>query len=374
MRAPWRSARQSRNGRASKQPRDEIGRFCDSKSRGSADHHGKQSVSYVTRTNELGKSQDFAQVKVDGRTYEIPVDQRGCVPEYALMMRFSQVKDGDRAGAERSMARDLDQTAEKTLKLGAEIRPEQIAAWWAHPNESDLVGIDDETTKVYGTDGAVRKSSLPYQRRIGIAGTPAERKMVRKTLDGSFTAGELKKLTDGGSTYQFAYEGRSRLGANSSGCYSPNDGLIVIKKGSTPGTVVHETTHRLRHVDSGRTGAYTTSKIDDTVAAIKKGSTQKAEYLRSVEEAGTECETVARLSPYRANGSRVSYYSFLTRDGGRAKAMIDQDRRTLVGNDRPDGKGLKGRKAVAAVEKNFTKTNISNYGYNGKKAREYKRG
>lgn len=51
--------------------------------------------------------------------------------------------------------------------------------------------------------------------------------------------------------------------------------------------------------------------------------------------------------------------------------MMGEDRKTLVGNSDPDKKGLKGKKAVRSVERNFTKTHISSYGHGGRQAKDY---
>ena len=320
-----------------------------------------------------GSKQMVKKVRVGGVSYDIPVDEGGYVPEYALAIRFAQVCQGDRNGAKRSLSRDLDKTAERSLKLGSKIRPEDVARWWAHPNESDIVGIDNETTQIYGTEGATRKSSLKYQKKIGIVGTPAERRLVRKTLDDTFTTSELKKITDSGSTYIFGYEGRMDLTRGRNGYYRPSNGMIAIKKGSMPGTIVHETNHKLRHVDRKRTGTFTSSKIDEAVKAADSHDAKLADYLVSVEEATNECETVARLTPFKINGSRTSYYGYIAKDHspGDAKRMMSEDRKMLVGNADPEKTGLKGRRAVASVEKNFTKMNISGYGRGGKTARDY---
>lgn len=54
--------------------------------------------------------------------------------------------------------------------------------------------------------------------------------------------------------------------------------------------------------------------------------------------------------------------------------MMAEDRKILTGSCDPEKKGLRGRKAVSAVEKNFTRTNISAYGSGGRTAREYRKG
>lgn len=305
------------------------------------------------------KAPKTKKVVVDGKTYDIPVDKDGFVSESSLIMRFAQVDDGDRGDRIRSVNRDLDKTASKTLKLGDKIRPEEIAAWWAHPNESDIIGIDDITTQVFSTEGATRKSSLPYQRKIGIVGTSGERKMVRQVLDSSFTTAELRKITENGAVYAFVYDGDEELPGNSNGCYRSDNGKIIIRKGAGPGTVVHESVHKLRHKDRRR-GTHTSSKIDEYIEEASRDP-RGADRIRAVEEAETECETVARLSPFRVNGGRTSYYGALARDPDGARKLMAEDRKLLVGNADPDKKGLKGKKAVSSVEKNFTKTHISRY-------------
>lgn len=311
-------------------------------------------------------AQRTVAVNVEGRRYEIPVDRDGFVTEQSIAARFAAVSEGNRKGNGRSMSRDLDKTATVTRKLGDRIRPEDIAEWWAHPNESDIIGIDDEKTQIFSTEGATRKSSLPYQRKIGVVGTPSERKMVRKTLDACFTTAELKEIAGNGSVYAFALTGRRRLGPHANGYYDPRDGTIVIKRGATPGTVVHESVHKLRHTRSGGE-KYTSSQID---AMMSEKDPYQKEFLRALEEGATECETVARLSPFKINGRRTSYYGAIAKTEDEALRMIGEDRRTLVGNSDPDAKGLRGKKAVDSVDRNLRKTNIS--GYVTKVAKELK--
>lgn len=295
--------------------------------------------------------------------YAIPVDDRGFVPESALIARFAQVHDGSRDGRERSVTRDLNKTSETTVKLKRNISPEDIAEWWAHPNESDLQGIDDETTTAFDTEGAVRKSSMDYQRRIGISGTAKERARLREALDNNFTAAELDKMTKEGGSYTFAYPGRVGLDANAAGYYNPNSGEIVIMKGASQGTIVHENVHKLRHVDENRKGPHTMSKIEQT---IKAKTVAESERMRAMEEAETEAETTARMSPYKINGKRTSYYAHISETYEDAVRKRDEDRMRLTGNSDLEKNGIKGKKVTQALDKEFMKTHISEYGYKGK--------
>jgi hypothetical protein len=297
-------------------------------------------------------------VAYNGSVYNIPVDDEGCAPESALIARFGQICEGTRSGVRRSVVRDLNKTSEETITLTKNTKPEDIVAWWAYPNEMDIIGIDDENTVAYDTTGATRKSSLKYQRRIGVSGTANEREMIRKTLDASFTAGELDKMTREGGTYSVAFSGRKNLGNHSAGYYRPDTKDIVIMKSAGPGTVIHESVHKLRHIDGSRKGKYTSSKIDEV---INEKDPSKRSALRALEEAGTEAETIARLSPFEVNGRRTSYYGFISKNDEEARRFIKEDRELLVGHADPAKRGVRGRAAERTVEKEFPRLHISRY-------------
>lgn len=362
---------------ASKQRRDKLARAQSQRARKQPRHKNGRFKRYKTKpfreeipaeNKWVGGSAGIVRTKnveVGGKIYAIPVDDRGYVPESALIARFAQTTDGSRKDGERSVTRDLNKTSEKTVKLKRNISPEDIAEWWAYPNESDLQGIDDETTTAFDTDGATRKSSIDYQRRIGISGTAKERARLREALDNNFTAAELDKMTKEGGSYTFAYPGRMGLESNVAGYYNPSSGEIVLSKTATSGTIVHEGVHKLRYVDETRKGPHTTSKIKHVIKADSKA---ESERMRAIEEAETEAETTARMSPYKINGGRTGYYGWVAETEKDAIRKMNEDRERLVGSADAGKKGLKGKRATAAVEREFKKTHISEYGKNGKKA------
>lgn len=290
--------------------------------------------------------EEFATVTVGKRRYNIPVDEKGNVPYDRLVTRFLDQKKGTKDNQNRrSTAIDIDTTAKKqiSIKNKNKIKPEDIKEWWAHPNKSDIIGIDDEHNKVFDTAGATRRSSKKYQRKIGIVNaTEEESKMIRKTLDSNFTAAELKTMTEnGGITYESA-----NLPGSTSGVYYAGTSNIEFdrqKRGMSPTTITHETTHKLRYDDPSRKG------ILRSVAHKKVWNSADVD----MEEAVTEAETRTRLSPY---GKPVrGYYSFLKGD---PEKLMDEDRKLFVGKNGPDSRGLKGKRATASVEKNFDKSNI----------------
>lgn len=346
--------------RAKRQPRHKNGRFKRYKTKPfreeiPAENKWVGSSAGIVRTKN---------VEVGGKMYAIPVDDRGHVPESALIARFAQTTDGSRKeNSERSVTRDLNKTSEKTIKLKRNILPEDIAEWWAYPNESDLQGIDDETTTAFDTEGATRKSSMDYQKRIGISGTAKERARLREALDSNFTAAELDKMSKGGGSYTFAYPGRVGLDENVAGYYNPASGEIVIMKGASQGTIVHEGVHKLRHVDETRKGPHTTSKIGHVIKAETKAESDR---MRAIEEAETEAETTARLSPYKINGKRTGYYAGVAETNSDAIRKMNEDRERLVGSADAGKKGLKGKRATAAVDREFKKTHIAEYGKSGR--------
>lgn len=293
-----------------------------------------------------------------GKTYDIPVDEKGHVPDQVLVMRFGQYTDGSRDGRNRSVTRDLNKTSEKRIVLNDDVKPEDIIAWWAHPNEMDIVGIDDENSVAYSTEGATRKSSLRYQKRIGISGTRQEREMIRKTLDATFTAKELDKMTKPGGTYSVVHTGRKDMDLSTAGYYNSATKDIVLRKGAGPGTVIHESVHKLKHADTSRKGQHTSSKIDEVSSG--KGPAE-IDRLRAQEEASTEAETIGRLSPFKSNGKRMSYYGEVAKSEEEARRFIAEDRKRIVGNADPDGRGLRGNAVVNRVEKEFVNTHISKY-------------
>lgn len=324
-------------------------------------------------------------VVVDGVAYSIPIDRKGNVEFESLVYRYMEymVKDAD----SRNIALDLGKTSRNRSRYHRRLKPEDVAEWWAHPNRSDIIGLDDENSPVFSTKGAKRKSSMTYQRRIAVIGQPEEREMTRKVLDASLNTEDMKKMSKDGCIYIFkkdGYEEFSNEKRNGSGCYNWNDDAIFIKSKDKPsaGTIAHETTHRLRYVDKDRTGVFNTSKLDEIDEVLSDDThktidgMEREAYLRhliATEEAATECETMIRMTPYGLHDDRKGYYRWITSED-RIKELKAEGRELLVGNSDPKGKGLTGKKAANAVEEKFRSTRISGYDNDsGRPAREYRK-
>lgn len=341
--------------------------------------------------SERDYSNNYTTVKTrkiqasDGKYYYNPVDEKGIVPVEYIVTHFCQT--GKRDESSRSQGRDLGRTAEDSIKLGKGKTPEEIVEWWADPSESDILGIDDEGSPIFDTSGSFKKTARPYQRKVAVIGDPFERRVVRAALDVSFTAEEVKCLTEKPCIYKFDDANNGVFKSDQLGEYDRWTDRIHIKS-NKPGylpkvvTIVHETLHRLRHMDKSRDGVYTSSRFGE-IDDLKKRKGARADevdnrhyvnHLLAAEEAATECETIARVSPYLLCDGRGSYYCQIDGDSKVIKRMRDEDRERLVGNADPSGDGLKGKRAISAVEREFTNTNISSLdGKSGIEAREYRR-
>ena len=79
----------------------------------------------------------------------------------------------------------------------------------------------------------------------------------------------------------------------------------------------------------------------------------------SLEEAATMLETLARMTPYTEPGN-ASYYIHVAKECGRmVYDIIREDRELVAGSAEEGSKGLKGKPARDAVEKNFEESKIS---------------
>lgn len=306
----------------------------------------------------------------DGTICDIPVDENGGVTWEAALARFSRVNEyGDHT---RSMGGDLARTAKGSVVFRPGMSPSEIADWWAHPNQYDPINVDDKDFPVYSTEGSFKKTAKPYQRKIAVLGDHDERVAVRRTLDTSFIVGEEKDLADSRAIYKFDDESNKGFKHNQYGEYDTEEDRIHIKSDNFGKprivTIIHETVHKLRRIDDNRKDVYTASKLDErmdvrngkygeTINGIDKNT--YANHLLALEEAATECETVARTSPHGISKGRGSYYCQIDKDIDVIDRMRDEDRMLLVGNADPDGKGLKGKAAIKAVRDNYENTNIS---------------
>jgi len=110
---------------------------------------------------------------------------------------------------------------------------------------------------------------------------------------------------------------------------------------------LHELIHHSRMVDGDRKGVLmrTRNQDSDIIMILPDDA--------SLEEAATMLETLARMTPYTEPGN-ASYYIHVARKRGRmVYDVIREDRELVAGSAEEGSKGLKGKRAHDAVEKNF---------------------
>lgn len=275
----------------------------------------------VSGRKQHGTDGRTESVRYGGRTYNIPVDKRGFVPKAELAKRFTGqssskvISDGSRNA--------------KNSRPWQCCRPSDIVRWWRDPGSSDIKGIDDKGS-------VIPKTKDPVRKRVAVfGGTKDEQKRVRDYVMGSFTRDEIRRTTDkrlmvfhikenGGSSY-----------------YDPKKDLIELeRKEIRPDYVVHESVHRIKRFDMSGNRRYWTRSMIDRITSdkdIKK------------EEATTEAETVARMTPYRP--SNPGYY--------RNIEDMDSDRRLFTGSSKKGGKGVVGKDAIEVIETKYPMSKIS---------------
>lgn len=319
-----------------------------------------------------------AQVKgKDGKTYVVPIDKKGRVPEYVLYQRFLNVSEGSRDGTKRSVGKDLSKEAAKvyTIPKGG-FTPEELVnnGWWAHPNESDIKGIDDPSTSfldiIKGADG---KTSA--MGKIAIIANDGERERIKSILQKDFTKKELKTATkNGGIVITVANPGKNASGyyrGRQPGVETP---MIVLMPGASEDTIVHEFVHHSRRVDPDRYGAANCPFPTDETGALNLrdaewSSKYTYENALNLEEAATVLEAAGRTKA--AELIPTGYYSYSP--GGYHRKTLDDvtkeyqhDRGLMIKDEKKEGP-LKGKRAVAKVNDKFNQSKISDLKYKGYK-------
>jgi len=338
--------------RAAKQSRDGAGRFAleDATRTGSGrlppgflmeDIQAANSSSKDARFVDGGPTGRMQVIAYGKKEYQVPVDKRGYVPtEYLVQHYFDVVQDGK----VRKPVSDSRKDAGRIIE-GRDLTPEQAVPWIAHPNRCDIRGIDTS-----GSPEHIYDRSYPRQKGgVTVSNAmPSQERMARAQLRENFTTAELAKVTEGGGLQVVM----GRPNAKASGLYSSRDNTEYIdpkKMAVSPDVITHETVHSLRNRDPSRTGTVTESQL-------KTGGMRITDRERTLEEAATEGETVARIRPFRVSGA--SYYGDIPGKGKTAKQMMDEDRRLFT--EGSHGRPVRGKAAVTAVEGNFSRSNISN--------------
>jgi hypothetical protein len=335
-------AAKSQSRRASKQPRHKDGRFKA--------ETGKTKYSEAVQKKDIQKNGDIVtvetkkkRVEVGGETYYIPVDETGYVPMFALASRLQNIDEGGRKGSKRNILRDLNTDSESVVK-GKRLTPEEVAEWWAHPNESDIDGID--TTKDWGKIRGYSRQKYDASRKIMILDAKKDVDAeIRRVLMDNFTKGELDKMASGNGV-TVVVENMGDVGS-----YDPVNKTIRLNPlySKSDSTITHEFTHHLRLKDNKRNGEVTRSRVEDSISGED----------RNLEEAATTAETLTRLTPYKKVDNTGYHGSMANWNDKLGHELVDRDRKIFVGNAEYGLKGLRGKRAIDAVETKFDESEIS---------------
>ncbi len=306
-----------------------------------------------------------------GRSYSVPVDRNGRVPEEALLGRFLNTSWGRCDITLRRLGADVKKTARKTYPMpDGGFTPEQIVetGWWTDPGSCDIEGIDDG----YGPTMDFGPGMGRFERATGgkiaiIAPTEAEKRHIAAVLDENFTAAELRaaawkyglvikvaKPFDGLSGH---YLGRQN--------YVPTPQIVMLP-GANDETIVHEFCHHLRAVDPSRTGLTKTPfEIDEDGREIPAHFQSNYDSRLTLEEAENVAETTGRTKGL--DKTRSGYYWRIPKQDD-AQAAFQHDRELLTGGVGKDSRPKQGKRLMDAVEENFDDTSISRMKYKGRKS------
>ena len=286
-----------------------------------------------------------------GEYVQIPVDENGFVPRWALAQRFQEVGDYDH-----------DVGVEDEVVLRGDLTPEEVIDWWLDPSCCDIEGIDDIDPEIYDVSSLPREQQM-VQKKLAIVSDPKQQAYIRKVLAASFTIEELEIMSRNGSIVIYTMPDCG----GATGCYwRMQDGkevpLIVLEDGCSPDGIVHEAVHHLRAVDTNRKGKLRTAYPTDAEGRLDAVSynrlPQKAQDdILEKEERLTVAETDVRTS---RDVNHSGYYDGT--EGDPRQAYIE-DRRILTDMppDAPESAipRLTGKAAKDAVTRNYEYSNIA---------------
>lgn len=339
--------------RAKAQPRDKNGRFVE----GGRTVFRKDNECKLTPAGTEVYELKTETVAVGGRKYKIPVDDRGYVPQYALAARFTNVREGTGPKVERRNIATDQNTEAKTIYKG-KLKPEDVKEWWARPNKSDVEGVDDIESTYFDLSALKTQGRKEAHGKIAVVGgTKKDQEKIRKMLSESFTLKEQKEISKEGVTIEIT-------DIDDAGQYhGKRDGMTYLIRVNPDflddDTLLHETIHHSRMVDPSRKTKLTSSrsKSRERVIMIDKDV--------SLEEAATVAETAVRQGGYTAS-KNPSYYGILSKDKKTDPfEMMREDRILLAGSSEVGSSGLKGKRAISSVERNFENSHISDLNLKG---------
>ncbi|MCL2712668.1 MAG: hypothetical protein FWD37_05305 [Methanomassiliicoccaceae archaeon] len=210
-------------------------------------------------------------------------------------------------------------------------------------------------------------SDKDIQGRIIVYGTPEQETIIRSVIENSFTVKEQKALVCKGDLIFRVTELPESVMAQYLGKKEKNTYVIEIDPEFIDNgiTYLHEVIHHSRLVDdSRRTVLLRTRNERDDTTLIKNTDE------RTLEEAATILETLARSTPYEEPMVTSYYYLVASKNKARGFVLIKEDRELVAGSAEPGSKGLKGEHAKKAVEDNFETSHISNLRLEKKTAKE----
>ncbi len=317
-----------------------------------------------------------AVVQWEGKSYTVPVDENGRVPEDALVSRFLDTSVGPRPNnGIRRLGADARHGSRKTHKVPeGGFTPEEIVAtgWWDDPGKSDIEGIDDGS---YGALLDFGPGNGKLEEAVGgkiaiFAPTGAERRRIASVLNENYTSAELKAAAWKYGLIISVGNPKS-VNKNWLGYYKyRQDGvstpIIVLEPNASDETICHEFGHHLRAADPSRSGL---TKAPYTIAAdgrvvpycFQRNYPEKV----NLEEAANVAETTGRTRGL--DKTNCGYYWKIPKDND-PHAAFRADRSMLTGGVGKDSKPKKGKRLMDAVEEDFDDTMISRMRYKGHKS------
>lgn len=306
-----------------------------------------------------------------GRVYAIPVNPKtGKVPADALYARFLNEAEGTRDGHNRNIAIDIGKLADTVHIIPKKgYTPEELikTGWWAYPAESDILGVDDPSSSVFGVImGASSKRGQEAGKKIAIISPEEER--IRTTLSKNFTGSELNNaVRDSGILITTGSAGRGASGFyryKQPGIQCPQ---IVLEENADEDTITHEFIHHLRFVDEARGDiSRTPYPVDEAgqidTAAWRRLTADEVSSLRNMEEAATVTEATMRTREPCARPT--GYYQHIegrsprNTDVAKVKELYAHDRAVLTAGGN-GSKPQRGKRATKRVNDRFLDTNIS---------------
>ena len=233
------------------------------------------------------------------------------------------------------------------MVLPRKLTPQQISEWWEDPSVCDIDGVDNEGADIYSVPLSVRGRKRDALKRIAVLADRKEICRIKKVLADSFTADELERIASG-VPLMICTEDNLRDCSGfylrrQEGCTVPQ---IVLEKGISSDSIVHEAVHHLRVMEGRSEFPVKDEMLDPAFRSLPKDEKVR---IRAEEERRTVAETVARTS---VDPMESGYYRHIPGSTSRSAYLHDQ---SLLS----DSKALKGKAAIKAVESNYDRTSIS---------------